>query len=117
MQKNLIIVENDPVTLALYSRELKDDFTILPSKSEESIWVLLENVNISLIVLEPAKSEWVWRFLTICKSNDKTKDIPVIICTTIDEKKRGLQLGADIFLLKPVYAQVLRQNIERLLQK
>jgi CheY-like chemotaxis protein len=74
--------------------------------------------KIDLIILEPANgNEWVWDFLDALKQDDRTQSIPVIFCTVIDERKQGMEKGADAYLLKPVYANVLHQYVQDLLEK
>ncbi len=52
------------------------------------------------------------------KSDIKTSHIPVILltaCATVDEKIRGLQVGADAYIPKPFYPKHLITRIETLL--
>ena len=43
-----------------------------------------------------------WEVLRRCAADDATRDIPVIIVSILDEKSRGLALGAAGYLIKPV---------------
>ncbi|HSU02700.1 MAG TPA: GAF domain-containing protein [Nocardioides sp.] len=43
-----------------------------------------------------------WEVLTRMKADPATSSIPVVVASIIDERPRGLQLGAAAYLLKPV---------------
>ncbi len=43
-----------------------------------------------------------WQVLAELKAAADTAGIPVIIASVVDERRRGLALGADVYLLKPV---------------
>ena len=43
-----------------------------------------------------------WQVLAELKAAADTAGIPVIIASVVDERHRGLALGADVYLLKPV---------------
>jgi CheY-like chemotaxis protein len=43
-----------------------------------------------------------WQVLTELKADPATADIPVVIASVVDDRPRGLALGADVYLHKPV---------------
>jgi len=43
-----------------------------------------------------------WDTLTIIKSDNDLSDVPVVIVTMQEERKKGLNLGADEYLIKPI---------------
>jgi signal transduction histidine kinase/CheY-like chemotaxis protein len=43
-----------------------------------------------------------WQVLGELKADDATAAIPIVIASVIDDRQRGLALGADVHLLKPV---------------
>jgi CheY-like chemotaxis protein len=43
-----------------------------------------------------------WAVLDALRSDETTRDVPVIIASILDEKPRGLALGAASYLTKPV---------------
>ena len=54
------------------------------------------------IVLEVDTPENVgWHMLRTLKSHPETKQIPVMVCSWLDESARGLAEGADVYLRMP----------------
>jgi len=43
-----------------------------------------------------------WEVLTRLKADPSTRSIPVVVVSIVDERQRGLRLGAAAYLLKPV---------------
>ncbi len=54
-----------------------------------------------------------WDVLRILKSNPRTKDIPVLVISVVEDGERALQLGATDYLVKPVH----RRDIQNLLDQ
>ncbi len=48
-----------------------------------------------------------WQVLTQLKADPATAAIPVVIASVVDDRSRGLALGADVYLLKPVRREEL----------
>jgi DNA-binding response OmpR family regulator len=77
----------------------------------------IEKYEPSAIVLEPVGlGKTGWEFLGKLKTLPKIKTIPVILCSTLDERRKGLEMGAASFLLKPVLPSTLLQILRQLTQ-
>jgi CheY-like chemotaxis protein len=50
----------------------------------------------------------------IIKNDPKTKDIPIIILSTVEDRKRGFDIGVDGYLTKPIDMVALMKEIEKL---
>ncbi|MEH2052079.1 response regulator, partial [Nostoc sp.] len=55
-----------------------------------------------------------WEVLNQLKTNPKTKDIPAIIISVVDERSKGLAQGAFEYLVKPITRAQLQVTIEKL---
>ncbi|MEH1782572.1 MAG: PAS domain S-box protein [Nostoc sp.] len=55
-----------------------------------------------------------WDVLNQLKTNPKTKDIPAIIISVVDERSKGLAQGAFEYLVKPITRAQLQVTIEKL---
>jgi CheY-like chemotaxis protein len=59
----------------------------------------LQPALITLDVMMPEKDGW--SVIQDLKNDPETADIPVIICSILEEKEKGLKMGADAYLVKP----------------
>jgi len=54
-----------------------------------------------------------WSVLQVLKADPKLEDIPVVMMTMVDDRSRGMALGADDFLVKPI----TRERLLKLMNK
>jgi two-component system chemotaxis response regulator CheY len=120
MQKKVLIVDDSSTTrriistaiksLKFYYEEAKDGFEALqklPLKDFDLIIVDINMPNINGLEL-----------IQYCKNSDLYKNIPIIIISTEDseeDKKRGLNLGANAYLMKPVQPARIAEVVEKVL--
>ena len=100
----VLFVEDNRETLFVYEKYLKGSgFQPLPAPTLADARRALGSYHPAAIVLDLLlEYENAWGFLGELKSNPRTRDIPVIVATTIDNENKALSLGADYFALKPV---------------
>ena len=55
-----------------------------------------------------------WALLSQIKADPVTKDLPVIIASIVDQKGKGLALGAVQYLVKPVHREELLEGLNAL---
>ena len=55
-----------------------------------------------------------WALLSQIKADPVTKDIPVIIASIVDQKGKGLALGAIQYLVKPIHREELLEGLSAL---
>jgi len=60
------------------------------------------------------RSEDSWRLLAELKQNPRTRDIPVIIVSTIEDQAKAFHLGADDYLMKPIERSLLLERLREL---
>jgi len=58
-----------------------------------------------------------WDTLTIIKSDVELSDIPVVVITSEEERKKGLDLGADEYLIKPINKDDIETIFSRYVKK
>ena len=67
---------------------------------------------ITLDLKLPARNGW--EVLRILKSNARTKDIPVLVISVVEDGELALQLGATDYLVKPVRRHDIQNLLDRL---
>ena len=60
------------------------------------------------IVLE---GEYAWDTIGTLKRDDATRDIPLVVVSALPERERGLALGADAYLTKPIDRRALLDTL------
>jgi len=114
----ILIVECDLPTLELYQRELSRDFQILTCSETHQALALLHTHRISAVVLEPSAPDGQgWSLLSAIKNLPGHSLIPVVLCSTLDERKRGMEMGAAAYLIKPVLPTTLRETLRQVTRR
>ena len=57
-----------------------------------------------------------WELLRTLKQNEKTQDVPVIVCSIVDSIHLGLELGAEYCLRKPITRQELLDTLQKVVR-
>jgi len=114
-QKKILVIDDDPTVLGLMQRHLdKEGFGVLTaSDGNEGVKIAREVQPdaITLDVLMPGIDGW--SVLRTLKADPETEHIPVIMASIIDEKGKGIGLGASEYLIKPVDRANLIQAVEK----
>ena len=102
--RTVLLVEDDEHSIELLSLYLQDSgFDVVVARSgEEGLAVArrLRPQGIVLDILLPGLDGW--EFLARSKVDPAIAEIPVIIVSMVDERGRGLALGAADYLVKPI---------------
>lgn len=116
-KRAVLLVEHDAATQALYERELHSYYHILTAHHVDEVLRLLETMEIAAVVLEPAGFDDAgWNLITAIHESPNHPAIQVILCSVLDERKRGRNLGVAAYLVKPVLPTTLRETLDHVLQ-
>ncbi|MBN1959908.1 MAG: response regulator [Deltaproteobacteria bacterium] len=121
-KKNLLLVDNDPKSLRVLEVSLrKAGFSVTTAINGRDA---IEKVRISppeLIISDTKMPEMDgFEFCNSLKNDAKLIGIPFIFLTaqkSIDYKVKGLELGVDDYLTKPIYIKEIITRIKILLEK
>ncbi|MEM8532070.1 MAG: response regulator [Chloroflexota bacterium] len=114
----ILIIESDQPTADMYRRELSREYCVLTSTDTPTIFEILQTQSLSAIVLEPAlQGGQGWHLFSEIQQVNSWKSIPVILCTTLDERQRGIDLGAAAYLVKPTLPSTLRDTLRHVIHK
>jgi CheY-like chemotaxis protein len=109
-------VDDSAEEFFLYEKYLAGtDFQPLPARSVREARDALVRVRPRAIVLDVLlRGEDAWELLVDLKRNDATRNIPVMVVTTLDDEEKARALGADAFWRKPIDRQRLLQRLTQL---
>ena len=122
-QLRFLIVEDSPTMRQLISFSLKrfkgckiveavDGVDALKKLQTEEVDIILTDINMP--VMDGLK------LVTLIRQNPKLKHLPIIIITTEgarEDRDRGLALGADAYIAKPIQSSSLLKTITDVLEK
>jgi PAS domain S-box-containing protein len=114
-QKAMIIEDSNIVAdlIVRYLKELGINSEVCSSVNECSPAIIAEKQPdvIILDILLPETSGWY--ILEQLKENPGTENIPVIVATILNEREKGMTLGASEYLQKPITRSALTQVLRR----
>ena len=118
-QKSIMVIEDDPQVISLYQRYLQDQgYQVIPvtdaTKAVQQALVTLP-AAITLDIMMPNMDGW--QVLNALKSTPQTRDIPVIVCSILEEEQKGFNLGATDYLAKPILQDDLLRALDRINQE
>ncbi len=116
ISKLVLCIEDDEGVITLFRRYLsKRGYQVVgltdPTRAIEEA-KRLEPHAITLDVMMPDKNGW--QVIQELKADPQTRSIPVIICSIVAERDRGMSLGASDYLIKPIVEQDLLAALDRL---
>jgi signal transduction histidine kinase len=100
----VVLVDDDRASLDLISAYLDGSPTrSLRARNGVEALELIRRVLPTAVVLDIKLPRLDgWQVLAELKADPATADIPVVIASVVDDRPRGLALGADVYLRKPV---------------
>jgi len=113
--RHVLVVEDNKAIAKLIKGYLQDaGYKVDVASDGEQAIEMVKSVKPDIITLNlsiPKKNGWI--VLKSLQSDSETKDIPVIVISSIEEGREALKLGASSFILKPVERLTLLNEIER----
>jgi PAS domain S-box-containing protein len=115
-EKIILAIDDDVQVIGLYERYLQPQgYHIValtdPTQAVESARQL-KPFAITLDIMMPGQDGWT--VLTELKNDAATRDIPVLICSILEEEEKGFSLGAADYLVKPILEDDLLNSLNRL---
>ncbi len=115
-KKIVLAIDDDPQVISLYERYLTPQgYHVIaltePARAKERVKEI-RPFAVTLDIMMPNVDGW--SVLTDLKSDPETRDIPVIICSIVEQTDKGFSLGAADYLVKPILEEDLVQALNRL---
>lgn len=112
----VLVVEDDSATVALYEKYLQDsEFRLVHARNLREASELWTLVNPAVVVLDiHLRTENSWAWLAQLKNHRRLRQVPVVVASEVDDRHKGLSLGADAYFLKPLFRQQLLTCLRQL---
>ncbi len=117
---SITVIEDDINLASLLKTELSGSgFQVQHAKSGEAAIEKITEFKPDAVVLDIMLEGTMsgWDVLEALKANEELCDIPIIISSALDEKEKGITLGAVDYLVKPYHPSELSKTILHLLLK
>ena len=105
----VLVIDDDPTVHELVDRYFDDEqFELLHATDGKTGLEIAASHRPDLITLDimmPGTDGWT--VLSELKDDDELAEIPVVMISMIDKRKRGYALGADDYLVKPIERETL----------
>jgi signal transduction histidine kinase/CheY-like chemotaxis protein len=111
----VLVIEDHEPTRLMYEKFLRDSpFYAVPARGLREADVLLQTLQPGAIILDiMLNGVDSWHWLTAHKSGAGATT-PVIIASEVDDRRKGLALGADAYFLKPLFREELLETLNGL---
>jgi signal transduction histidine kinase/CheY-like chemotaxis protein len=112
----VLVIEDGFETQLFYDKILKGTpFQIFPARSLADAREGLARIKPRAILLDILLNDVeAWDFLVELKQRPETRDVPVIVISTVNDTYKGLSLGAERYAVKPVQRQWLLDALSEL---
>lgn len=113
----VLVVEDQASVRLIYERFLADtEFEVITAstiREAEDLWPIIKPAAVILDILLLGENSWSW--LAQIKNDPIHRRVPVIVVTEVEDKRKGLSLGADAYYIKPIFKQQLISTLRSLI--
>ncbi|WP_039917245.1 ATP-binding protein [Cellvibrio mixtus] len=116
VRKPVLIIEDNVSVHLQYEKFLHNtEFRTIAARNLREAaerWTAERPVAVILDIVLQGEDSWLW--LAEMKNDPARSDVPVIIVTEVEDKRKGLSLGADAYYVKPLFKQQLLSTLRTL---
>jgi CheY-like chemotaxis protein len=114
-KKLILVVDDQEPALKMYERYLsKTEFKIYGLSKATKVLSKAIELNPTIILLDIMMPKLDgWEILQSLRLNEKTRHIPIIVCSAWGESEFARSLGADYFLKKPITQKELLDVLQK----
>jgi signal transduction histidine kinase/CheY-like chemotaxis protein len=116
---SILVVDDDPNIRSLLQQEFTENgYSVRLAENGRRALELVREETPGLIVLDVMMPEMNgFDVAAVLKNDPVTMDIPIIILSIVEDKERGLRLGVDRYLTKPIDTATLFREVGALLEQ
>ena len=115
-KKIVLAIDDDPQVIGLYERYLAPQgYHVVPLTDPAKARELVKELKpfaVTLDIMMPNIDGWT--VLTDLKSDPATRNVPIIICSIVEQPDKGFNLGAADYLVKPILEEEIVLALDRL---
>lgn len=112
----VLAIDDDPKVISLYERYLKPHgYQVVAVTDPAQAVARAKEVKpfaITLDIMMPDKDGW--QVLRDLKNNPETSDLPIIVCSILENQEKGFSMGAADYLVKPFLQEDMINVLSRL---
>ncbi len=113
---HVVMIDDDPAFTDIMARTLRaEGYQVHTASDAESGWRMIQSIKPQVITLDlflPDQNGWT--LFERIKADSALCDIPIIVVSMIEERKRFNRQPAEEYLTKPVRRETLKLAVERL---
>lgn len=115
-EHTILCIDDDAQIISLYERYLKPQgYRVIGATNAITAREIAQRIKPYAITLDIMMPEVDgWSVLKELKANPETRNIPVIICSIVEEEEKGFSLGAADYLVKPISGEDLLGSLHLL---
>jgi signal transduction histidine kinase/CheY-like chemotaxis protein len=112
----VLVVEDSSQERLLYEKFLKGtQFQLVHAATTRQARQALKVARPRAVILDIVlRGEDAWEFLVETKQGHEGESVPVIVATSVEDRQKGLALGADAYGVKPIERDWLIHTLTRL---
>jgi signal transduction histidine kinase/DNA-binding response OmpR family regulator/ligand-binding sensor domain-containing protein len=117
--QTVLVVDDEAPIRELLRQELSEfGYQVETAENGKKALQKIRNHRPDVIILDVMMPELNgFDLAAILKNDPKTMDIPILILSIIQDKERGLRIGVDRYLTKPIDTETLFTEVEALLNQ
>lgn len=120
MTPHILVIDDSPIVRNLHSVMLKSaGYNVMEAENGYDALEIAKGHDFDLMVVDINMPKMDgYTFCEEIRAANKNNDVPLLIVSTESEsedKMKGFKAGANLYLVKPVKAEVLIENVKMLL--
>jgi signal transduction histidine kinase/DNA-binding response OmpR family regulator len=114
----VLVLEDEIEMMMMYRSYLKNSaYHLVPASTVREAREAMERYSPRAVILDVRlRSEDSWRLLAELKDNPRTRQVPVVIVSTVEDQAKASHLGADAYLVKPLEHGQLLDKLAELIE-
>ena len=118
VKPTVLIVDDDPSIIRLFTRNLVPDMEVLAATNGQEARAAIRSALVDVVILDHKLPD-TWGITLLREFREELPDTPIIMVTghgDVETAVEAMKLGAQDYLLKPVTNDLIREVVKRALE-